>query len=188
MKKLMTIVLAIVLIAGFTSTSNAQISIGAKAGIALPMGTFGDVYGLGFGGSAIGEYALNENMAVGLNIGYYTFSGKDLPAGYSSTFSVIPIIVDYKYFFQTEGFMPYVGAGLGMYLETAKTTTPSITVGSITIPGMDVSASESKFGFAPKVGFWMGDGFKYGASLEYNLLSDFNHLGINVGFIYPLGK
>ena len=175
MKKLLTIVLAIVLIAGFTSTTKAQISIGAKAGIALPMGTFGDAFGLGFGGSAIGEYALNENMAVGLNIGYYTFGEKNSSG---VTYSVIPILADFKYFFQTKGFMPYVGAGLGMYMGTTK----------IDFLGTSVSSSTSDFGFSPKVGFWMGEGFKYGACIDYNIVSNANHLGINIGFIYPLGK
>jgi hypothetical protein len=182
MRKLMTILLAIVLIAGFTTTSKAQISIGAKAGIAMPMGDFGDSYGMGFGGSAIGEYALNDNMAVGLNVGFYTFGGKDLPSGVTASFNIIPIIADFKYFFMTEGFMPYVGAGLGMYMMTSKSETSL----------MSFSVSESGFGFAPKAGFWMGEGFKYGASLEYNIVSfastSVGHLGINVGVIYPIGK
>lgn len=171
MKKLMTIVLAIVLIAGFTSTSKAQISIGAKVGLALPMGTFGDGFGMGFGGAAIGEYALNENMAVGLSLGFYSFGEKNSSG---ITYSIIPIVADFKYFFQTKGFMPYVGAGLGMYL------------GSVHYASASVSGSD--LGFSPKVGFWMGEGFKYGACLDYNIVSNSNHLGINIGFIYPLGK
>jgi hypothetical protein len=185
MKKLMTIVLAVVLIAGFTSTSNAQISIGAKAGIALPMGTFGDAVGMGFGGSAIGEYAINENMAVGLNVGYYTFGGKTIGTIDLPSFSVIPILADFKYFFQTEGFRPYVGAGIGMYMSSQ--TVPAITLMGITL-SPETTVSNSDFGFEPKVGFWMGDGFQYGASIGYNIVSNANHLGINVGFIYPLGK
>jgi hypothetical protein len=69
--------------------------------------------------------------------------------------------------------MPYVGAGLGMYMS------------SVNIDGAE---SSSDFGFSPKVGFWMGDGFKYGACIDYNIISDANHLGISVGVIYPLGK
>jgi hypothetical protein len=34
----------------------------------------------------------------------------------------------------------------------------------------------------------MGEGFKYGACIDYNIVSNANHLGINIGFIYPLGK
>ncbi|MFZ4400656.1 MAG: hypothetical protein ACOYO1_11520 [Bacteroidales bacterium] len=177
MKKLMTIVLAVVLIAGFTSTSNAQISIGAKAGIALPMGTFGDAVGMGFGGSAIGEYTLNDNMTLGLNIGVYSFAGKtiSLPflgdiTGPSST--IIPIIADFKYYFSAENFKPYAGAGLGMYMFN--------------------NGGGSNLGISPKVGFWMGDGFQYGASIDYNMIfvtgGSNAYLGINVGILYPLGK
>ena len=174
MRKLMTILLAIVLIAGFTTTSKAQISIGANVGLAMPMGDWSDGYNMGFGGSANGEYALNDNMSLGLNIGYYSFGGKT--DGYSWSF--IPIVADFKYSFMTEGFMPYAGLGLGMFMGTSK----------VDFMGISMSASESKFGFVPTAGFWMGDSFKWGASLKYNIVSDVSYLGINVGIIYPLGK
>ncbi|MCX6232369.1 MAG: outer membrane beta-barrel protein [Bacteroidetes bacterium] len=178
----MTIVLAIVLIAGFTSKSSAQISIGAKAGIALPMGTFGDGYKMGFGGAALGEYSLNENMSIGLSIGYYSFSGKDFFDGIS--LSIIPIVADFKYYFADKGFMPYVGAGLGMYMSSTSDYSKTVYGVTITVPG----GSSSDFGFSPKVGFWMGDSFKWGACLDYNIVSNANHLGFNVGILYPLGK
>ena len=178
----MTILLAVILIAGFSSVSNAQISIGAKAGIAMPMGDFGDGYNMGFGGVATGEYSLNDNMSLGLNIGFYTFGGKDLPSGVTASFNVIPIIADFKYYFQTEGFIPYAGLGLGLHMQTSKYSASII----------DVSTSESNFAIIPKAGFWMGDDFKWGASLEYNIVSfaenSVGHLGINVGILYPLGK
>ena len=136
----------------------------------------------------IGDYALNENMAIGLNIGYYKFATKSNEIaggpGYAYEYpalTIIPIIVDFKYVFKTEGFMPYVGAGLGVYVSKfAETTLAGYVVAS--------SSSSSDFGFSPKVGFWMGDGIKYGASLEYNMVSNANHLGINVGLAFPLGK
>ncbi len=172
MRKIVTILLAIFLIAGFTNTSKAQISIGGNAGIALPMGSWNSAVGMGFGASANGEYEFKENMFIGLNIGYYSFGEKN-SSGVSASF--IPIVADFKYFFQTEGFMPYAGAGLGMFMETAKAS----------FLGVSTSASTSGFGFVPMVGFWMGDGFKYGASLKYNAVGD-AFLGVNFGVIYPL--
>ncbi len=175
MKKLMTILAAILLVAGISSTTNAQIGVGANAGIAMPMGTFGDAYDMGFGGSAYGQYSLSETMTLGLNIGYYSFGGK-VSSDYS--WSYVPVVADFKYILSTENFKPYLGFGLGFYNATSK----------VSILGISVSASESKFGFAPMAGFWMGEDFKWGASLSYNAVSDASYLGINVGVVYPLGK
>ncbi len=182
----MTIVLAIVLIAGFTSKSSAQISVGAHAGIALPMGTFGDLFKMGFGGTANGEYALNETMSIGLNVGYYTFSAQDAFDGYKWSF--IPILADFKYSFATEGFMPYVGAGIGMYMASATVKIPSYTIGGVTYGGGEATASDSKFGFFPTVGFLMGENMKFGINAKYNMVSDANYLTVGANILFPLGK
>jgi len=175
MKKLMTFFLAILLIAGFSGKVNAQIGIGANAGIAMPMGDFGDVYDMGFGGSAYGQYSLSETMTIGLNIGYYSFGGK---VSSDFSWSYVPVVADFKYILSTENFKPYVGLGLGFYNATSK----------VNMLGVSLSASENKIGFAPMAGFWMGEGFKWGANLSYNIVSDASYLGINVGIVYPLGK
>ena len=181
MKKKLTIGLVVLLLAGFTSPVKAQMSIGATGGIALPMGTFGDVVKTGFGGSVFGEYGLSKNLALGLNIGYYSFSGKSMRiSGYdiTSNESITPIVADLKYFFATEGFMPYVGAGLGFYMLNA----------SASAAGNSASVSMNKFGFAPKIGFWVGEIVKFGANIDYTSIAQEKYLGINVGIIYPLGK
>jgi hypothetical protein len=178
MKKFATIFMAIMLVAGVSYTVKAQIGIGANAGLAMPMGSFGDAYNMGFGGSAYGQYTLNDQMTIGLNIGYYSFSGKNVPSGSDISWSYMPVVADFKYMLSSEKFMPYVGLGLGLYSASSK----------VEIMGISASASESKFGFAPMVGFWMGDDFKWGANLSYNAVSDASYLGINIGIVYPLGK
>jgi hypothetical protein len=46
MKKFATIFMAIMLVAGVSYTVKAQIGIGANAGLAMPMGSFGDAYNM----------------------------------------------------------------------------------------------------------------------------------------------
>ena len=196
MKKLRIIVLLVVVMAGLTSTAIAQFSIGANAGVGMSVGSFAQKYNMGFGGTANATYTLKENMSIGFNAGFYAFKGSDFPANINQSTRIIPIFADFKYFFDTEGFMPYVGAGIGMYLVSESHTTPDIPaniVGGATlspaIPSEEKSSSNAKFGVAPTLGFWLGDGLKYGANVTYNIIfSDASYIGVNIGVIYPLGK
>ncbi|MFZ4400657.1 MAG: hypothetical protein ACOYO1_11525 [Bacteroidales bacterium] len=196
MKKIWTLILVFFLIAGFSSVTNAQISVGVNAGVANPMGSFQQGYNMGFGGYATAAYTLNEKIAIGFNTGFYTFKGIDYPAGSNSSTRIIPIFADFKFFLNTDGFMPYVGTGLGLYLVYSNYTTPAsdaVTVGGVILEPAKLSiehaTNEKKFGVSPTVGFWLGDGLKYGASATYHItFSDASYIGINIGIIYPLGE
>lgn len=185
MKNLLKLVFAILLIAGFTSESKAQINIGAQFGIALPMETpFSDCQKMGFGGLLEGNYFVTENISLGVNAGYYTFSGKEVDVvgvgdNYPN-FSMIPIIVKGDYYFNKSGFMPYGGVSLGIYMMK----TAEVTFGQVKIP----SDSDSKFGFSPHLGFLTGEGIKFGAEAAYNIVSDANYLNINLKVVFPLGE
>jgi hypothetical protein len=181
MKKLLKLVFAILLIAGFTSESKAQINIGAQAGIALPMETpFSDSQKMGFGGLLEGNYFVTENISLGVNVGYYTFSGKEVGGFEMPNFYMTPIIVKGDYYINTSGFMPYGGVSLGMYMLGSAEK----TIGGITIP----SSSDSKFGFSPHLGFLTGEDIKFGAEAAYNFVSDANYLNFNLKVVFPLGE
>jgi len=196
MKNLITISLIVMLFVGFTSTTSAQISIGANLGVAMPVGSFEQNYNMGFGGYATATYSLNDKMSLGFNAGFYAFKGIDFPAGSVPSTRIIPIFLDFKYFLNTEGFMPYVGTGMGIYLVSSNYTTlatPAKTVGGLTLepemPQREHKVSSKKFGVSPTVGFWLGDEFKYGASVTYHItFSDASYVGINIGVIYALGN
>ncbi len=196
MKKIITIAMLIVLMVGFASHTKAQFSVGANAGFAIPTGSFQQTYNMGFGGYATVAYSLNDKMAIGFNMGVYSFSGSDFPAGLNPSTLTIPLFLDFKYFLNTEGFMPYVGTGIGVYLVSSKYTTlatPAFTAGGVIIepaePIKEHSASSKKFGVSPTVGFWLGDEFKYGASATYHItVSDASYVAINIGVIYSFGE
>lgn len=185
MKNLLKFTFAILLIAGFTNESKAQINIGAQFGIALPMETsFSDYNKMGFGGLLEGNYFITENISLGINAGYYSFSGKDVDVvGIGDkypNFSVIPIIVKGDYYFTTSGFMPYGGVSLGIYMMKMD----EITIASVKFP----SESDSKFGFSPHLGFLTGEDIKFGAEASYNIIEDASYLNINFKVLFPLGK
>ena len=196
MKKIISIAFVILLIIGFTSATKAQISVGAKLGVAMPVGSFAQGYNMGFGGYATVAYSLNNKMDLGFNMGFYAFKGTDFPANKNPSTRIIPIFADFKYFLNTEGFRPYVGAGAGVYLVYNSYTspfTPAVIVGGAMLAPeklqQDISSNSKKFGVSPTVGFWLGDGLQYGASVTYNIIfSDASHIGINIGIIYTLSE
>ena len=92
----------------------------------LPLGTFGDSYNIGIGGSAQADYKVAESFAITLNAGYLTYSGKSYQtivginpitfqpiygtAKYAA-FNLIPVLAGAKYWFSPN---VYGSAQLGL--------------------------------------------------------------------------
>lgn len=177
MKKL-TKILAICALVLISVTANAQMKLGVGGGLALPMGDYGDALKMGFGVNVGGKYMLNDNMALGIDLGYHMFTAKDEADGSDVKFSVIPIAPSFTYYFATEGFKPYAGANVGFYMTKWK-------VG-------DASETASKIGFAPVLGFEYALGEKMGLDVnaKYNYIATegtaCTYLGINVGLVFGL--
>ncbi|MCF8228013.1 MAG: outer membrane beta-barrel protein [Bacteroidales bacterium] len=190
MKKLVTLMIAIALVVGFSSESKAQLNMGVTAGIALPMGDWSDGYNMGFGGMLEGDYFLQDNIALGVNIGYYAFSGETVGNFDMPNMSMIPILVKGDYYFQSEGFMPYGGASLGIYIANSEDLeyTYIDPWSGQEVTQVVETESDSEFGFSPHVGFLTGDNIKFGAEVAYTIISDANHLNASVRVLIPLGN
>ena len=178
MKKVL--ILVFVLFGLGALNSQAQINVGATVGAQLPMGNFGDAYNTGFGFNLSGKYMLNDNMAVGLNLGYNAF-GSEIE-GFKS--SMMPITALFEYQFGDGPFKPYVGADLGLYIFGYKI--------EMTIMGQTIkeSGSDMYFGFAPVAGvlYGLSDNLSLNGNLKYNFVMSegdaSTFLGINVGVVY----
>jgi hypothetical protein len=196
MKKILIIVSVLLVINTFTSVSYAQLSIGAKIGTGMPVGSFGQKYNMGFGGFANISYSINDKMQLGFNAGYYYFGGTDFPKGTEPSANIMPIFLDYKYYFNTEGFLPYAGLGLGMFITKTSITSPAadaVYVGGALLTPAKIkeikTTSAAKFGLAPTLGFWVGSDIKWGAGITYNIVfSEANFVSINAGVCFPVGN
>ena len=176
MKKLLLAVVVMVLVVAVATPSNAQgkIFVGVGADVLLPMGTFGDGAGIGFGGSARGQYNVTPALSVGVTAGYYTWSAKDQTVGTvtvkGASLSGIPLRVFGKYYFMPEGKLRVYGiAELGFFI--ASVSVPAQTFGSgafaVTIPA--ASASETDFNYAPGLGFELPSGkMNWDVSVRYD--------------------
>jgi outer membrane protein W len=179
MKKLLLAAVVVL----FVISANAQMKIGVGGGVGLPMGDFGTSFKMGFGGGANAKKMLSENVALGLGVGYYSFTAKDEAGGSDFTMSFIPITGIFNYYFATEGFKPYAGADLGFFMTTAK----------VSLFGMSASTSETDFGFAPTLGFEaaLGESMGLDVNAKYNYImtagTATSYIGINVGLVFKLG-
>lgn len=111
-----------------------KFSIGVEA--ALPLGTFGDAYSFGIGGSVQGDYSIAESLDLTLNAGYISFSGKTEQIGGGISFKYptigyIPVLAGIKYHFSEQ---LYGSAQLGATFT-------------------DQKGSGSAFTYAPGIGF-----------------------------------
>ena len=193
MKKFLLAVTVLAIVAGLTTSAFAEskISIGAGADLVLPLDSgFKDAYNIGFGGTARGQYMINEQFSVMVTVGFITFSGKDLGGVTLDNGSMIPFLVGGKYYF-TPGSMRWYGAAdLGITSFKTSVSTPTFTIGGVTYGGT-VSGTSSEFTFQPQVGFESAlgtAGTKLDVGVRAIIISNAFSLGARVGVLFPVGN
>jgi opacity protein-like surface antigen len=184
MRKVLSVLFVVLFFAGFIN-AQGKMALGLNAGVALPMGDFGDGYDMGFGGNALFVYHASPNVDVTGSAGYLTWSGKE--ADY--TFSSIPVLVGARYLFGQGKFHPYVGAELGMHFTT-------VDIPEIEIPGFGTfgggSASDSNFGWGAGAGFLyqIGNNMDLDVNARYNSITgeggSLDYVSILVGLLFGL--
>jgi opacity protein-like surface antigen len=179
MKKFLAVFFVVILVAGFTN-AQGKMALGLNAGIALPMGDFGDGYDMGFGGNGLFVYHVSPNVDVTGSVGYLTWSGKDAIDG--STFSSIPVMVGARYLFGQGKFHPYLGAELGMHFASF----------DYEFMGVDYSSSDSYFGWGAGAGFLyqIGNNMDLDVAAKYNSISSegsaSDYVSVFVGILFGL--
>ena len=152
----------------FMNDSKAQVSVGANVGF---FKFFDADAQLGFNIS--GKYAINKQMNVGMNLGYYSKSTSVF--GNRISFITMPITGLFEYNFTGKDFRPYVGADLGLYRLAFS-------------GGIGNSIGGGYFGLAPVVGFnySLSKKLSLNSNLKYHyVMSDFSTsaIGLNVGVV-----
>jgi Outer membrane protein beta-barrel domain len=152
--------LAAVALAGSMMAQENRASAGLELG--LPLGTFGTGSGFGIGATLGYELPVGDNLGLMAQLGYISFLGKDYTSvaivnGFPSTVTVksdaagmIPIQIGGKYYFtdNQEGF--YVGALLGVHMQSVKEVTGiNLTTGEFT----EESKLKTNFSYAPLLGY-----------------------------------
>jgi hypothetical protein len=186
MKKVLLALVAVAMVGWMSETSSAEgkFKISVAGDVLMPMGDFGDAFSTGFGGSVRGELSVAPMISATLETGYFTWSPKDLPAGYDASFYGIPVLAGVKaYFMPAGGPRAYGMAELGLFLATASATVPILG---------EVSTSETEFGFAPVIGVEIpvGPGTSVDVSARYfSIATDpsSNSIGFRAGISFGVG-
>ena len=154
-------------------TGNNKLGIGVEVG--LPMGDFGDAFGVGIGGSAKYLHGIGTAGQLTLTSGYQRFGAKDLPSGVSASASIIPILAGYRHNFSGLFLEPQVGYG--------------IYGSKVSGGGYDFSDSEGAFTWAIGAGYAMAQGLDLG--VRYQSASkdgeSTSFIGFRVGYNFSLG-
>lgn len=116
-RSLRGLVAATVLVAGVATVAEAQMEtpsrFGIKAGVALPMGDFGDAAGLGIHAGAHLGFGMTENLGLRFDVDYGYYSGDATGLDNVTLLGgVANLVLDIP---TESGFQPYVFGGLGMY-------------------------------------------------------------------------
>ncbi len=143
-------------------TKPLKFSIGVEA--ALPVGDFADVSSFGIGGSVQADYSVAEKLALTLNAGYISFSGKTINGIKLDAGGFIPVLAGFKYDLTDQ---LYGSAQLGA------------TFG-------DQKNSETLFTYAPGLGYRFSENFD--ALLKYTGFSakgiDLSAVGLRVAYTF----
>lgn len=182
MKKLFS-VLFVVLFAFTFVNAQSKMALGVGANLALPMGTFNDIAGMGFGGGAQFEYMLSPNISGTVSATYLMFGEKDLAGIAKYSYSIIPIQAGAKYYFGNF----YGLAEIGINLVSLSVDIPARTFMGVTIPGSSASSSASEFGFGFGAGYVLPMGKNsLDISAKYQNYAS-STAAINIGVAYKFG-
>lgn len=149
MKKIL--IASIITLIGYSATAQFHIEIGLDFN--LPVNDFSDNYELGAGFYLEPKYAVSEKIDLGLYIGANGFAGSEVgtTSGEVDATIAIPILATATYRFLTNKVTPYAGIGLGIYSARIINYSESVLGGS-----NQTEENISEFGFAPRVGVYIG--------------------------------
>jgi hypothetical protein len=174
MKKLFLVLVAIALVASFASAQDiwgeGKMSVGVGAELALPMGDFGDLSGVGFGGAAAFQYGVTNDLLLTGTFAYTQFTAKETDWAKGN---IVSIVAGGKYNLSGQ-------AQPGLY---------ALAQVGIGISGSDAPNSESttNLAFAPGIGYQLNNldfSVKY-LVVDTDIISS-SALVLNVSYVFPL--
>ena len=175
------VAMAIVLLVSMNANAQGKMSVGAGVDIMIPVGSFGDSWGTGFGGTAEFDYAVRPNFSFTGKIGYLTWSAKNPPTGWTATYSGVPLLVGVKWY---PRFIPQEWVRFYGHLELG------IMAGSVSTSGpggrsaIFIGGSQTDFTIVPSVGIEIpaGPNGAVDVSARYFDISRKGSIGFRAGY------
>lgn len=129
----------------------------------------------------------HPNFSLETYVDYWSWS-EDFAGLGETSFRDVKIGARGEYAFTLTTVRPFVGAGVSAHLLHSEATIADMNLGTITVPGMSLDASDTK------VGFDVGGGLRAGLAERidivgeawYSFVSDINQLGVTGGVLFKL--
>lgn len=183
MKKRFTLMLLMTAISATTVLAQkGDKKINAGIDIGMPIGDFGNAYGIGFGATAKGLYGISDIGQITLTMGYIHFGIKDAPDEISGSAGLIPILGGYRHHFEklyAEGQFGFTVVRSSMKYKNLEG-----------IPGLGEiggSSSNTNLGYAFGVGYLFD---KWDLGLRFQGVSSsggsLNFVALRVGYSFAL--
>lgn len=169
MKKVLLFLILSICIVGTTQAKGNQMAAGGNVVLAIPMGTFGDAVGIGFGATGTFMFRVAKQIDLTGTIGYLRFGYDNVDGSLTS----IPLLFGGRYYFMPGKVQPYAAAEFGFHFTSSSFDIPSQTIGGFTFGGGSQSASSTDFGFGFGGGVLIAisKNVNLDGGLQYNLVT-----------------
>lgn len=151
--------------------------IGVGAEVALPLGNFGEAYGIGFGATGKAFYGITEKGDITGTLGYLHFGMKEESELMSGSMGMIPIMFGYRHDFGGLYGEPQIGL---MMLRSKVTFNDDMGLGLSSMSGTHSTT---------KVSFGLGGGYAFGdwdLGARFQLVDNLNFIGVRIGYNFSL--
>ncbi len=185
---------------------NGRFSAGPE--MAIPLGDYGKVAGIGIGLGLGYERPANDNFSIGYQLGYINIGGKDIeltsPTGEvfnvrRSSQGAIPVQTALKYYITGQQKGAYAGLLAGVQLTLAKVVVLDVATATVT----EEPDTQVNFSLAPMVGFMVTENVDvalryqvfFGSVDEMDLVTreistrtvSYAYLGLRVAYMFGRG-
>ncbi len=146
--------------------------VGVAAEVALPLGDFGNAYGVGLGATGKAFYGVTEKGAITGTLGYLRFGMKEDSNTMSGSMGMIPIMFGYRHDF---GGL-YAEPQIGIMMLKSKVKFDDMGLG---LAGMSGTHSTSKVSLGLGGGYVFGD---WDLAARFQLVDNLNFIGVRIGY------
>jgi len=175
MKKIyFVLVLTCVSVLSYAQQGFHKVNVGAE--VALPLGNFGNAYGIGIGATGKAFYGISEQGDITGTLGYIRFGMKGDQDMMSGSMGMIPIMFGYRHDF---GGL-YGEPQLGLMMISSKVKFDDMGLG---LSGLSGTHSQTKVSFGLGGGYMFGD---WDLGARFQIVDNLNFLGLRIGYNFSL--
>lgn len=167
-------VLTCVSVLSYAQQGFHKVNVGAE--VALPLGDFGNAYGIGFGATGKVFYGISEQGDITGSLGYIRFGMKEDQDMMSGNMGMIPIMFGYRHDF---GGL-YGEPQLGLMMLSSKVKFDDMGLG---LSSMSGTHSQTKVSFGLGGGYMFGD---WDLGARFQIVDNLNFLGLRIGYNFSL--